>query len=132
LGRCDFHGVGLVPGETTAFGIVGSRPVLVMPGRFDAALAAWLTLGRRMLALMCARSPDDPASPAILTRKVTSTVGFAEVIVARWNDKDGEIVPLGSEYLSARALAAADGWFLVPAEAEGYPAGTSIALRLLP
>src|SRR5262245_8141571 len=44
-GRVEVHGVALSPGETTAFGMVGQRPVLVIPGRIDAALAAWLTLG---------------------------------------------------------------------------------------
>src|SRR5258707_275613 len=41
-GRVAFHGVGLMPGETAAFGTIAERPVLVVPGRLDAAPAAWL------------------------------------------------------------------------------------------
>jgi molybdopterin molybdotransferase len=130
LGQLGFHGVGLTPGETAAFGMVGPRPVLVVPGRLDAALAAWLVLGQRMLALMSGRIADEPTWPGILTRKVTSTVGLADVIVAQQNGND--IVPLASEYLSLQALARADGWFLVPADLEGFPAGASIDLKSLP
>jgi molybdopterin molybdotransferase len=130
LGQLAFHGVGLTPGETAAFGMVGRRPVLVVPGRFDAALAVWLVLGRRMLALMSGRIADEPTWPGTLTRKVTSTVGLADVIVARRNGND--IVPLASEYLSPQALARADGWFLVPADLEGFPAGASVAIKSLP
>src|SRR5262245_28369499 len=49
-GELSAHGIALIPGETTAFGTVGSRPVLALPGRLDAALAAWHVLGQRMLA----------------------------------------------------------------------------------
>ena len=50
VGKVQFHGIGIAPGETTALGFVGTRPVLLLPGRIDAALAGWLTIGRRMLA----------------------------------------------------------------------------------
>jgi molybdopterin biosynthesis enzyme len=42
-GTVQFHGIGITPGETTALGFVGARPVLLLPGRIDAALAGWLT-----------------------------------------------------------------------------------------
>jgi molybdopterin molybdotransferase len=132
LGTLAFHGVGLAPGETAAFGMVDSCPVLVLPGRLDAALAAWLALGRYMLARLTARSADDPcpAWPAILGRKVTSSIGSAEVIVLR--QEGGGVVPLGSGYLSLQALAAADGWFLIPADSEGIAAGAMVIMKSLP
>src|SRR5262249_51384677 len=48
IGELLAHGIGLLPGETTAFGTAGARPVLALPGRLDAALAAWHMLGRAM------------------------------------------------------------------------------------
>ena len=61
---------------------------------------------------------------------MTSTVGIAEVIPLR---RAGEQVePLASGYLPLQTLARADGWMLVPAESEGYPAGTTIEMRPLP
>ena len=53
-GRLVVHGVALTPGETAAFGFVGTRPVLLLPGRLDAALGVWLTVGRRMLERLAA------------------------------------------------------------------------------
>src|SRR5262249_62149906 len=48
VGELLVHGIALLPGETTAFGTVGARPLLALPGRLDAALAAWHVLGRGM------------------------------------------------------------------------------------
>ena len=38
FGRVEMHGIAVSPGETAAFGFVGARPVLLIPGRLDAAL----------------------------------------------------------------------------------------------
>ena len=61
-GRVEAHGIAITPGETAAFGVVGSRPVLLLPGRIDAALAVWLLLGRRMLARLSGRHRHEPAT----------------------------------------------------------------------
>jgi molybdopterin biosynthesis enzyme len=129
-GEVAFHGVGLAPGETAAFGTIGERPVLVVPGRLDAALAVWLTLGRRMLARLAGYEDAEPATPVTLTRKIASTLGLAEIVpVAR---VEGGVVPLASGYLPLQALARADGYVLVPADSEGFPAGAQVAMRPLP
>jgi len=132
LGRVEFHGVGLTPGETAAFGMADKRPVLVLPGRLDSALAVWLVLGRHMLARLAARDGDgpDPAWSLTLARKITSTVGLAEVIVGRRDG--GRAVPLASGYLSLQALAQADGWIFVPPDLEGVPADAMVLMKPLP
>jgi molybdopterin molybdotransferase len=130
LGQLAFHGVGLTPGETTAFGIARSRPVLVVPGRIDAALAAWLVLGRYMLSRLCGRDVEDTIWPVTLTRKITSTVGLAEVVVAR--REANRAMPLAAGYLSLQALAGADGWIFVPADLEGIAADATVAMKPLP
>jgi molybdopterin molybdotransferase len=129
-GKLAFHGIGLMPGETSAFGLVGTRPVLLLPGRMDAALAAWLVLGERLLARLCGRNDDEAHATAMLSRKVTSTVGIAQVIpVRRHGDK---VEPLAAEYWPLQALARADGWIFVPADSEGHPAGVTVNVRPLP
>ena len=129
-GEVDCHGVGLMPGETAAFGRVGARPVLLLPGRLDAALAGWLVLGRRLLARLSGRAEDEPAIPVALARKVASTVGFAEVVPVR--RRADAVEPLASGYLPLSAIARADGWILIPPESEGHPAGATVALRPWP
>lgn len=127
VGRVAVHGIALAPGETTAAGFVGNRPVLLVPGRLDAALAAWLTMGRRMLERLCAATAEEPESRAALARKVTSTVGVADVIPVT---REGDTVrPLAAKYLPLSVLARAEGWILVPADSEGYPAGAAVTVK---
>jgi molybdopterin biosynthesis enzyme len=129
-GEVAFHGVGLMPGETAAFGMIGPRPVLVVPGRLDAALAVWLTLGRRMLMRLADCDDNELGQIGVLAQKITSTLGLAELVpVARGGDN---LTPLASGYLPLQALARADGYVLVPADSEGFAVGTRIEMRPLP
>lgn len=129
-GRVAVHGIGLTPGETAAFGFTGGKLVLLLPGRLDAALAVWLTIGRDMLRRLSAAVVTEDSATAALSRKVTSTVGLAEVIPVRWSG--GMAEPLAAKYLSLAALARSDGWVLVPAESEGYSAGAEVQVRPWP
>jgi molybdopterin molybdotransferase len=125
------HGIALTPGETAAFGFAGPRPILLLPGRLDAALAVWLQVGRRILDRLALAHPDrEPAETLALARKVTSTVGLAELVPVRRGANGAE--PLASKYLPLSSLARSDGWIMVPAESEGYSAGTPVQVRPWP
>jgi molybdopterin molybdotransferase len=130
LGRVEAHGIAISPGETAAFGMVEARPVLLLPGRLDGALAAWLLLGRRMLARLVASREEPPATAARLTRKIASNLGLAELVPVRL--RAGQAEPLGSGYLPLQTLAAADGWILVAADREGHPAETTVMVNPWP
>jgi molybdopterin molybdotransferase len=129
-GTVAVHGVGLTPGETAAFGNIAARPVLIVPGRLDGALAAWLTLGRRLLARLAADNEPEATTLLSLSRKITSTVGLAELVPVRHDGVNVE--PLASKHLPLWALARANGWLLVPAEREGYPAAAKVAVHHWP
>jgi molybdopterin biosynthesis enzyme len=129
-GQVAFHGVGISPGETVALGNIGKASVLVVPGRLDAAFAAWVTLGAEILSRL-SDGTGDPAPVAVkLARKITSTIGMVEVVPVRL--EDGEATPLASGYLSLGTVAQADGYIVVPAESEGFPPGTQVAMRKMP
>lgn len=130
LGRLEVHGVAISPGETAAFGFVGTRPVLLIPGRLDAALAVWLLLGRYLLAKLAGSSIADAAQVMPLRRKVASTIGLNELIPIIC--ADGLADPLASGYLSLTAVSRSDGWFVVPADSEGFPARTQVAVNPWP
>jgi molybdopterin biosynthesis enzyme len=124
-GRVGWHGLALSPGETAAFGFVGDTPVLLLPGRLDAALAVWLTLGRPAVdRLAAARAALDVVDTARLTRKIASTVGVSEFVPVARDGRGAD--PLASRYLPLSVLARADGYVLVPAESEGYSAGSAV------
>jgi molybdopterin biosynthesis enzyme len=124
------YGIALSPGETAAFGIVGSRPVLLLPGRLDAAIAGWLVLGQHLLERLSASTEQTTTTPAILARKIASPLGLAEVVPVRC--RDGRAEPLASGYLPLAAIAQADGWIFVPAGSEGYPAGQAVVIKPWP
>jgi molybdopterin biosynthesis enzyme len=129
-GRVEAHGIALAPGETAGFGAVGPRPVLLVPGRLDGALAVWLTLGHRLMARLTGSSEREPAIKAKLARKVSSTLGLTELVPIRLID--GAAEPIASGYVPLSALAQADGFILVPPDSEGYPPGSEVMIRPWP
>jgi molybdopterin molybdotransferase len=130
FGRVEAHGIAMAPGETAAFGFAGERPVLLVPGRIDAALAVWLLIGRHLAARLAGGRVEDAPVMLPLKRKVTSTIGLAELIPV--SCAGGVAEPLASGYLSFAALARSDGWIVVPADSEGFAAGTPVAVRSWP
>lgn len=130
-GTLSCHGIAIAPGETAAFGFTHGKPALLLPGRLDAVLSCWLLIGAHLSARLSARTSESACGPtAKLTRKVTSSLGIADVVPLALAEGDAE--PLASAYLSLQALARADGWICVPAQSEGYPAGSLVTVRAFP
>ncbi|MBV8836817.1 MAG: hypothetical protein JO000_09770 [Alphaproteobacteria bacterium] len=128
-GQVAFHGFGLSPGETSALGSVGAQPVLLLPARLDAAFAAFLVVGDALLRGLTG-ALISPGMPFKLRRKITSTVGMAEVVLVS-RGPDG-VEPLVSRYWPTQAIAVADGWVYVPPESEGHAQGACVEMRALP
>ena len=129
-GRVEAHGIAISPGETSAFGFVDAKPVLLVPGRLDAALSVWLLVGRYLVAKLTGGGIENAPLMLPLKRKVTSIIGMTEVVpVGRG---DGMADPLASGYLSFTTLAHSDGWIAVPAESEGFAAGALVAVNPWP
>lgn len=129
-GRVEAHGIAIMPGETTAFGMVGVTPVLIVPGRVDAALAAWLLIGRHLLAQLAGGARAEAVVDATLARKIASIIGVVELMPVR-HTAEG-IVPLASGYLPLQMLAQATGYVVVPTDSEGFPAGATVGVRKWP
>lgn len=129
-GQVDVHGIAISPGETAAFGFIGKLPVLLVPGRIDAALAIWLLIGQHLIAKLAGGAVDDFAAMLPLKRKVSSVIGTTELVPVACSAGTAE--PLASGYLSLTALARSDGWIAVPPDREGFAAGTPVAVRRWP
>ena len=124
------HGIAVSPGETAALGFAGDRPVLLIPGRLDAALAVWLLIGRHLVAGLAGGTVEDEPVVMPLRRKVVSTIGMTELMPVRV--EGGMAEPLGSGCLSVAALARSGGWIVVPADSEGFMERTPVAVRPWP
>jgi molybdopterin biosynthesis enzyme len=129
-GVVEVYGIAISPGETAAFGMAGSRPALLIPGRLDAAVAVWLLIGRPLMARLCGAAENAPSWQSVLTAKVTSTVGLTELVPV---SRSGEGVrPLAAKYLPLAMLAHADGWIVIPPASEGLAPGATVTVRPLP
>jgi molybdopterin biosynthesis enzyme len=130
-GQVVAHGIAISPGETAAVGLSNSRPVLLLPGRIDAAIAGWLTMGLPLIDRLSGCSdPGNPGSVAKLARKVASPIGLVEVVPVRL--ARGQAEPIASGYWPLGPLAGTDGWISVPAGSEGFPAGSEVMVRPWP
>ena len=124
LGQVEAHGIALIPAETASFAMLETRPVLALPGRLDAALAAWHLLGRAILAQLAGGTRPPSLRAAQLTRKVTSSAGLAELVPVRCEGRFPH--PLAAGYLAISALAQANGWLSIDPGSEGYQAQSEV------
>lgn len=129
-GRVIAHGIAIAPGDTTAVGVVGARAVLLLPGRVDAALASWLTIGAPLIVRLSGGDEPPVAMTARLARKVSSPIGLSEVVPVRLRGSIAE--PIASGYWPLAMLPQADGWILVPAASEGFAEGSEVVIRRWP
>jgi molybdopterin biosynthesis enzyme len=117
------HGLALQPGRTAAAGKISTVPVIAAPGAPDQALAVCLTLIQPVLDLLSMRSPRrDIIRP--LARKVSSSIGVAEIVLLETSDD--RWMPIAAGRLSLEAIARADAWLAVPGDSEGYASGTAV------
>lgn len=123
------HGVALRPGETSGCGLVGSMPVVLVPGRLEAALAATLMLVLPCLDHLMDAAPRQPMLAGPLTRKVASGVGVTEMVLVRRTAQGLEPLAVGD--LTLAAIGETEAWFAIPADSEGFAAGATVPAFLL-
>jgi molybdopterin molybdotransferase len=122
------HGIALRPGRTCAIGNVGGIPVIALPGAPDQALAAWWMLALPVLDRLAGRLPRSITTLA-LAQKIASTVGVTEIALL---GKTGtKWLPLATGDLSLDAIASAAAWCAIPADSEGFAAGTAVDAYML-
>jgi molybdopterin molybdotransferase len=120
---CRF-GLALRPGTAAGVLVGGMRcPTFVTPRRFDSVVAVLYALALPALARLSDRAVRHETR--LLTRRITSQVGFTDVALLRSVDSGYEPLSVGQVTLSA--LIAADAVALIPPESEGAAAGTPIA-----
>jgi molybdopterin molybdotransferase len=121
------------PGATMACGFIAaegrSAPVVLLPGRIEETIAAWLLLARPALDHLSGFSGPRPRTLLPLARKIASAPGMVDLAlvkrqVDRWK-------PLASGDISWAAIAEAEAWLAIPAESEGFAAGEIVEAEFL-
>jgi molybdopterin molybdotransferase len=132
-GQLLAHGVALRPASPTGFGLIGSTPVLLLPGNPVSCLCAYDFFGGRIVRQLSGRNLEwpYPIKQMQLAQKVSSVLGRMDYVrVQIRNGPNGEMVyPLavgGASILSGTTRA--DGFIVVPDDLEGYPEGTELTV----
>jgi molybdopterin molybdotransferase len=130
-GELAIHGVAMRPSSPTGMGRLQGRLVFLLPGNPVSCLCAYDFFAGPAIRALGGRSRDWPyrAIRARLTRKLVSTVGrldYARVSVT--GDTAEPLAISGASILSSTTRA--DGFVIVPADSEGYPAGAEVEVLL--
>ena len=131
LGELAVHGVALRPASPTGLGFVGKTPVILLPGNPVSCLCGYDLFAGRVVRRLGGRPPGWAYRPVDrpLAHKLVSALG--RVDYARVRVTDGMVEPLATGRASALSTTTrADGFVLVPAGLEGYPAGASVTVWL--
>jgi molybdopterin biosynthesis enzyme len=102
---------------------------VLLPGRLEDTLAAWLLLARPCLDCLTGLAAERPSAARPLARKIASASGMAELVLLkreadRWK-------PLAAGDISWAAMADADAWLAIPAQSEGFAAGEIVEAEFL-
>jgi molybdopterin molybdotransferase len=131
LGTLNVHGVALRPASPTGLGFVGEVPIVLLPGNPVSCLCAYDLFAGRIVRRLGGRPPDWPyrAVERPLRFKLSSVVGRVDYARVRLVGESVEpLATSGASILSSTTRA--DGFVLVPADLEGYPAGALVRVWL--
>jgi molybdopterin molybdotransferase len=131
LGELAVHGVAMRPSSPTGFGWVQGRPVVLLPGNPVSCLAAYDFFAGPLIRRLAGRSTAWPYRRLHLplAEKIASELGRLDYVRVRINE--GRVEPIATSGASILTTTTqADGFVLVPADCEGYPAGASVCVYL--
>jgi putative molybdopterin biosynthesis protein len=134
VGAVAVHGVAVKPGHPVVLGVVGTTPVIGVPGYpVSAAITFDLFAAPLLARLEGAVTPARPRVRVRLARKLVSATGSDDWIRVRVGRVRGELVgaPLARGAGVLTSLVRADALLLVPAGVEGHHAGDDVDVELL-
>jgi molybdopterin molybdotransferase len=131
LGELSIHGVAMRPSSPTGMGRLQGRLVFLLPGNPVSCLCAYDFFAGRAIRAAGGRSRKWPyrSIRAHLTRKLVSTVGRLDYARVSLSHNNAEPLAIsGASILSSTTRA--DGFVIVPADSEGFPAGAEVDVFL--
>lgn len=126
-GELAVHGIAMRPSSPTGMGRLGNRLVFLLPGNPVSCLCAYDFFAGRAIRALGGRSRDWPYRRVRLrlTRKLVSTVGRVDYARLVIQGNEAEPVAIGGAAILS-STTRADGFVVIPADSEGYAAGTEI------
>ena len=128
-GQLSIHGVAMRPSSPVGMGTLEDRLVFLLPGNPVSCLCGYDFFAGRAVRLLSGLSKHWPyrKTMARLSRKLVSMVGRVDYV--RVVIRSSEVEPLaigGASVLSSTTRA--DGFVVVPADSEGYPAQAEVCV----
>lgn len=110
------HGLKLQPGRVAGFGVVGKKPIIMLPGLIQSTVNAFIFLAYPFIRLLQGLSMDraDSTLKARLSRKVEfhSFISFRKVVWVRLTSPNGEFKaePIVGDSSSMSVIARSNGY----------------------
>ena len=132
MGEVLFHGIAIKPGKPTILARVQAKPVWGLPGH---PVAAYFVARLFVLPLLRHLTGQDAAAYTVaarLTESVNANHGRAQIVPCRLqgNAEGLSAIPVHSKSGLITQLAGADGFFIIPRDCEGLPAGADVRVTL--
>lgn len=130
LGEIFCHGLAIRPGKPTLLADCDGVPLIGLPGNPRSALVVFRLVGMPVVRLVggCTQPPPEPTVQARLARDLPSATGRLDVVQV--TVIDGVATPLRGPSALLSLLNAADGYVVVPEEATGLDAATTVDITL--
>jgi len=130
-GELAIHGIAMRPSSPTGMGRLAGRLVFLLPGNPVSCLCAYDFFAGRAIRALDRRDRDWPYRRVNvpLARKLASVVGRVDYARVRIDGSTAEPLAIGGASVLS-SVTRADGFIIVPADREGYPAGAQVEVLL--
>lgn len=133
LGKVLFHGIAVMPGKPTLFGVINGTPIIGIPGYPVSAIVGFETIVRPLYERLTGTKKSFPEIPVRAPFHLPSKGGLEEQIrvnlIRRGRYHYAFPLPRGASIFSS--MTKADGVVSIPAESEGTHEGEQLTCRLL-
>jgi molybdopterin molybdotransferase len=132
LGKILVHGIAMRPGAPTGFGMIGKRPVFMLPGNPVAVYFAFRMLVRPCISVMQGVMSDhkEPTLRCRLKRKIASQAGRTEFVRVRIEGDIADPIRTGGAGVLS-SLTRADGFVIIEKNLEGLDAQAEVEVHIL-
>jgi len=131
LGKLVVHGVALRPAAPSGVGFLGQVPVVLLPGNPVSCLCAYDFFAGPIVRVQGGRAREWPYRTQVLPLASALPSSLGRTDYARVRIENGKLEPLsisGASILSSTTRA--DGFVVIPAQVDEYPAGALVTLWL--
>ena len=122
------HGLAIKPGKPTLLAHSGGVPIIGLPGNPRSALVVFRMIGMPLVRRAGGWTTEPPVATirATLARDLPSAAGRLDVVQVRLGDGGRLAEPIFGSSALLSVLTAADGYVIVPEDANGLSAGEPV------